>query len=653
MQSLIQKFTIIIVLLIITGSVFNIQGQKKAEKSLFISELKQLSSVVDLPQYFNKTNSLQVSSYDRTGGNNDGFAGTYSYIRRKPDSTLVIFEAEGNGVINRIWTPTPTDDTLDFYFGGKSEPDLSMRFSDIFSGKQDPFIAPLCGNELGGYYSYLPIPYSKGCKIVFRGKVMRFLQIQYKELPENLSIENFSINLNKEEIDALNEVAEVWNMNKSIFNSADLLVEEHEVILSPGEKKVIFSSDCGGRILGIEMDNPDIFSNSDNNIDIKISYDDEKNPAIYAPAADFFGYAFGKPAMQSIVTGTNNNKNYCYLPMPFDHKASIELIYRAGLSEQVIQLNTQIYYSNEKRNTKHEGKLYASWLRILSSEEGVPLTMANIKGRGHYVGTVMQTQNLEPGMTLFFEGDDIAVIDGDTLIHGTGSEDYFNGGWYAFLDTWDRALSLPIHGSLDYSLTFGRTAAYRWHLTDKVGFNKSLNYTMEHGPVGNMEHVTNTTLGYYYCDSQKEEFTEPSNELSMVYTPDTYLLYPQMMKLNLWIDVEMKTEWCLPAGGYTYVFKLINDSKIRVSLDDIPHGKYKVYLDFQELPEGCALSLWQRQHQVSSEINTFAREKSRQEKYYVCDLEINESKNTLTFRFKTDQERNKFSLNRLILERTK
>ena len=52
-------------------------------------------------------------------------------------------------------------------------------------------------------------------------------------------------------------------------------------------------------------------------------------------------------------------------------------------------------------------------------------------------------------MTYFFEGDDSTAIDGEFRIHGTGSEDFFNGGWYAMMDRWDGKLSLPLHGALD------------------------------------------------------------------------------------------------------------------------------------------------------------------------------------------------------------
>ena len=87
----------------------------------FISELEEFLDVGNLPAYRSGSEVIQVSSYDRTGDNDDGFSGKYSYIRRNADSTLVIFEAKGNGVINRIWTPTPNNDTLDFYMGNRQK----------------------------------------------------------------------------------------------------------------------------------------------------------------------------------------------------------------------------------------------------------------------------------------------------------------------------------------------------------------------------------------------------------------------------------------------------------------------------------------------------------------------------------------------------
>src|SRR5699024_2481034 len=114
-------------------------------------------------------------------------------------------------------------------------------------------------------------------------------------------------------------------------------------------------------------------------------------------------------------------------------------------------VNVKVYYNSNKRNVKEEGKFYSVWRRE-KTPLGIFHKFAAQKGKGHYVGTIHQAQGLRPGMTLFFEGDDSTYVDNKMRLHGTGSEDYYNGGWYALLDRWDRGNSLPLHGCLDYSL---------------------------------------------------------------------------------------------------------------------------------------------------------------------------------------------------------
>lgn len=151
-----------------------------AKKSFnYSSELEALSRLDLLPEFRSNCIVEQISSYDKTGGNDDGFNGTYSYIR-KENNKLVIADLKGPGIINRIWTPTPTNDSLEFYFDGEKNASLKICFQDLFSNRQYPFIEPICGEGVGGFYCYLPIPYRKSCKIVLNGPLMKFYQIQYR-----------------------------------------------------------------------------------------------------------------------------------------------------------------------------------------------------------------------------------------------------------------------------------------------------------------------------------------------------------------------------------------------------------------------------------------------------------------------------------------
>jgi hypothetical protein len=272
-------------------------------------------------------------------------------------------------------------------------------------------------------------------------------------------------------------------------------------------------------------------------------------------------------------------------------------------------------------------------------------------GHGHYVGTILHAQGLKAGMTYFFEGDDSVAIDSSFRIHGTGSEDYFNGGWYAMLDRWDGSMSLPLHGSLDYSLPFCRTAGYRLYMSDKLSYEKSFFMSIEHGPAGNLFPVDYSSLALYYAGTPPAEIKRPTNELTGIFIPDTLVLYPQLMDFNLFGNMEVKTTWRFGTGGESYLFTPGNDTWLRISLADLPQGKYTILFDVVKEPSGCDFSLWQRQTQLSDWIPTFGKTEERVEELNAGDIDLNGVVNTMTIRFRTDMQKKSLLLNRILLIR--
>ncbi len=628
---------------------------QKNEHSLS-GELRLFYDISSLPMYLDGTVCAQVSSYDTTGGNDDGFSGRFSYLRKNSDGSLVLFDVTGGGVINRIWTPTPTEDTLDFFIDDTLKPAFSIAYPDLFSGKIYPFTEPLCGNQLGGYYCYLPLPFEKSCRIISRGSKEQFHQIGYRLYEKNARIKSFNLNLNREEKEALDKIRSLWSEERksvSDFYPGTLSVSSGQFTLKPGTHAVIFSSKKGGRICGIELSPASAFEGLTKSTDIKITWDDGAIPAVYCPVADFFGYAFGSQSMQSLLLGTLNNKAYCYFPMPFDKSARIELIQNATDRSEIkpVIIKADIWYAPDKRIPESEGRFYAQWRKNMRLDKGVPHTIADIRGKGHYAGTLLQAQGLNAGMTLFFEGDDSTSIDNSFRLHGTGSEDYFNGGWYAMMDRWDDKMSLPLHGSLGYSLPFCRTGAYRLYLSDKLSFERSFWLSIEHGPVGNNIPADYTSLGLYYCDLPPEKIIIPAAELSKVYIPDTMFIYPQLMNLTLYGRMNIETTWKYGTGGESYLFTPGHDTWLRISLKEIPKDKYSVDFDIIESPAGCEFSLWQRQKQVSGWISSFSDSEKRIKDLHICDVAISEACMTLTIRFRSDKQRNSLLLNRIRLIR--
>ena len=620
-----------------------------AQTHTFKHELEQLKRVDMLPLYRSNTVNEQFSSYDRTGGNDDGFSGKYSYIR-KENGNLVLAEFKGAGVVNRIWTPTPTDDMIAFYFDGEKKPRLRLKFSDLFSGKVYPFTKPVCGNEIGGFYSYIPIPFKKSLKIVFEGEKIMFHQIQARMMP-GVNVETWTGNFSEADKELLSEVNELWaDISPAVKSfthgvSAGVKTQQKTFTILPGEEAPFFDVNTGGRIVGFEIDGGTSFEGTYKDVILSAKWDNEKVEAIYAPVADFFGYAFGKPAMRGMLIGRYGTSNYSYIPMPFDQSATMKLIYkkRDGVQQNPISVTVKVHYNDNKRNVAQEGKLYTEWKRE-KPELGQYYKFLETNGKGHYVGTVHHAQALRPGMTLFWEGDDVTNIDGKMRMHGTGSEDYYNGGWYALLDRWDRGISLPLHGSLDYSLPMHRTGAYRFFLSDKLSFEKEIFHAMEHGEVNNDFPVDYASVAFYYAAQPIARRMEPTAELREVYYPTTHIYFPQLMQ----VTPDRGIQIILDRGLMMTAF---GQGSARVLLNDVPEGKYKVMINYHERPNGADFQVWQRQNQLSDWLSTKGTNEVEKHRVYVGDIQLTQQTNSVTIHVRRNGNGDVFELNLITLER--
>ncbi|MFT3749127.1 MAG: DUF2961 domain-containing protein [Agriterribacter sp.] len=457
-------------------------------------ELRYYEDVSLLPFYQDNAISGQESTYDRTGGNNDGFKGTYSFIRKDTDGRLVLFEQKGPGVIQRIWTPTPTADTLDIYIDNLSLPLISVCYTDLFSGKVFPFVQPLCGSGAGGYYSYFPILFNKACKIVCRGKALKFHQVQYKLFAGDSKVESFNGKLSDADKKTLSRIASLWEKGLARDRKEKQIIQP--ITLQPGERLPVFQLMKGGRIVSLEMETEPGTSTVMDSIRLQAKWDDSSSMAIDCSVADFFGYANGQPAMQGLLVGTHVNTHYCYLPMPFMRSA---LLILTNQSQQAIQLKVRVRYRLQKQNNIREGKLYVNRQENELAAGDPSHLFLSVIGKGHYVGTILWAKGLKPGDTGFFEGDDSTVVDGKFMIHGTGSEDYFNGGWYNIKGRWDSARSFPLSGCIGYSLPLSFTGGYRFYLGDKLPFTRSFFHAIEHGRQNNDEAVRYKSLAFYYA----------------------------------------------------------------------------------------------------------------------------------------------------------
>ena len=83
-----MKLKTLLLILIFTQFLSNSLNAQE-NNSVILDKLNQLGDINLLPRYLEEdTHVGMVSTYDRKGKNNDGFEGTYSYVRKDEKTVL-------------------------------------------------------------------------------------------------------------------------------------------------------------------------------------------------------------------------------------------------------------------------------------------------------------------------------------------------------------------------------------------------------------------------------------------------------------------------------------------------------------------------------------------------------------------------------------
>jgi hypothetical protein len=228
---------------------------------------------------------------------------------------------------------------------------------------------------------------------------------------------------------------------------------------------------------------------------LRMYWDGETNPSVECPIGDFFGIGHGvDKAFTSLpvrVSSDGRGRN-CYWPMPFKKSARIVVS-----NESDKPCDAFYYYIDwQQMPSLPEDNAYfhAMYRQEFPCVMGQNYLVADIQGRGHYVGTVQSVYLTSPGW--YGEGNDQFFIDGEKepSLRGTGTEDYFCDGW-GFREQSGPFYGTPLWEGYD---TGDRGSAYRWHLPDPVTFRKSLRVEIQHR--GGQDFPDGTSTGYIERD---------------------------------------------------------------------------------------------------------------------------------------------------------
>jgi D-arabinan exo alpha-(1,3)/(1,5)-arabinofuranosidase (non-reducing end) len=208
---------------------------------------------------------------------------------------------------------------------------------------------------------------------------------------------------------------------------------------------------------------------------LRAYWDGADVPSVEVPLGDFFAVGNGMQAeVNSLpVKVCSRGRGYnCYWQMPFAKEAKITLTNESHLRASCYFQIDWVQLDEVPDETMY---FHARYHQEYPPEFGKPYTAFVTEGRGHYVGTVLSSQNAIGHW--FGEGDDMFYVDGEEVpsIQGTGTEDYINEAW-----------NMRVHSGMFAGCTVfeprapdARVCAYRWHIADPIMFRKSLRFELE------------------------------------------------------------------------------------------------------------------------------------------------------------------------------
>lgn len=476
--------------------------------------------LASLPKLYPNVESYYLSSYDRSGGNDDGFRGTYSQLYVDDKGEHVIFDSRGPGCIYNFWFTGTNQDLhwgkIRFYFDGEEEPRFESEARELFRGDKPPFLYPLVTHSFissGGFSCSAPIPFSEHLKITTE-KTAGFYNIYY-QLYGGLAVDSWTPEYDYSRVVSLFERC---GSDPKVVADKITVVTSHASLGKANREsnpdRELLALGQGGVVQYIKVNPlfaPDTYCL--NHLYLQIFYDNDEKPAVDVPIGPFFGSGLGEADVRSLLVGMSTSGTYyCYLPIPF--RDGIRILLKNRSHEAGAELFCEIGYSNgfpESGPDAPVGYLGAHYNSEWPIVEERDYTLFDHSGTGAVVGQVMTVEPVKPDRKRWWEGDMRIFIDGENSprFHGTGHEDEYQGGWSTFWLT--NPYSLPLFGEpktqdlIDvYGQINGSTTAYRFW-PGKVPFKKAITVSTEHGNNNDTPANYSSLVYYYYLPNDLRE----------------------------------------------------------------------------------------------------------------------------------------------------
>lgn len=433
-----------------------------------------------------------VTTHDPRGGNGDGHGNGVAV----EDGYRVLFHGQGEGRILRLWMTADVeknqvaDDYQELWIVVDGQTAFRGKPLDYFEGRASWKSPLVLGYEAssGAFLSYVPFGYAHEAKILFKGNP-HYYQVTYREGagsssgPTASELATFLSENWVEKLPTLNQpgVARAGAANLStVLARGPTLVSRLAVRIAPKNLK-----------------------------DLRVRVGAQEP----VPAGFFFGLGAigaesdgGWPRARDEDTGFRSALQAAdqakgllatRLPIPLGEGETLTLETTGGKS-------VAFEYGLSEEAVRHGVALKLQYRDQWAPGEKTTMAFYESSKPTQFVSLVEEITDGLPGNRGYLEGDEMVRTDGMSypLELGTGTEDYFNGGWY-FLGRHANPLSgqhrFVVNDPEDnWSHAHFEHSLYRHHVLDPIVGRAGLRFGFEAGAEGAYQPVRYRTLGFAY-----------------------------------------------------------------------------------------------------------------------------------------------------------
>lgn len=420
----------------------------------------------------------------------------HRYLRQQ-GSELVLAEEAGAGALVRVWMTTgdgfsgdfPADLRLRIRLDGNPIPYVDLPVRQWFDGSAWPFLPPLVGDRhsgAGAGFAYLPIAFRSGMEVTLAGPAASIDQarIWYQFTVVRAGRTAAAV------ASGLPADLEDWRRFMATEPGRYPWPQAPEwtstrVTLPVGAEADLGKRSGSGALLALRLrpDPPGAWQ------DLRLAVTVDGEQRIDLPLTRVFGSDTQQPGpVRSLLIGEDDHGfGYLYLPQPFHEHVSLRL---ANPGPLAVAVDAELAWSAAPAP---EGALPLSALALgqclAGGRHDPDAALLRRQGRGRWVALLVDQRNQAEDDANYLEGDERLYLDGSPhpVWHGTGVEDFFNGGFYFDRGGYGHRHALALSGAPWHRLVAGvpvRSRMYRLNLLDAVPFQAGLDLRAERGAYG-------------------------------------------------------------------------------------------------------------------------------------------------------------------------